>query len=144
MARRRASTRFHRPSPRSNVWIGIDVGSSAVAGGTSVLLATLNAAGLLLRLFTIVRTRLRFLVKSDQVATTEEFRGVLGQIVISDQASAAGAASIPAPITESDGDWFTYEPFINRFEDATSVGFIQPSGTFISSDSKAMRKVLSN
>ena len=58
MARRR--TRFIRPAPRSNVWIGLNVAPVAIAAASDVTVATFNAAALALRPFTIVRTRAFF------------------------------------------------------------------------------------
>ena len=144
MARRFAVPRGGRPAPRSMIWIGSHLGETATAATIKTLMASLSVAVLALRPFTVVRTRLDILIRSDQAAVSEQVRGAFGMIVVSDQAVAAGAASIPGPASETNGDWFVYEPWNNRFEFLSSVGFAQPSGTNLVVDSKAMRKVGDN
>ena len=104
----------------------------------------MNAAGLALRPFTVVRTRLYINVNSDQVAASESYRGAFGMIVVSDQAIAAGVGSVPKPLADTDADWFVYEPYAGGIEFATAAAFIEPSGLLLTVDSKAMRKVGKN
>ena len=141
---RRRSNLVRVKSDRQFVWLGLDLPPTSLAGSTVTLVAALLAAGLALRPFTIVRTRLEVHYRSDQVVATEQTRGALGIIVVSDQAVAQGAASIPAPVTNSDAPFFVYEPFINRFEVLTSAGFHPDAGLHQTEDSKAMRKVGNN
>ncbi len=61
--------------------------------------------------------------------------------VVSDQASAAGVGSVPTPVTESDADFFLYEPLMAAFTFADATGIDADSGTVTQFDSKAMRKV---
>ena len=129
-----------RRSDRQSIWIGVSLAATNVAT-TNTLLGSFNAASLLERPFTIVRTRLAIHVESDQSAASEVTRGAFGIIVVSDQAVAAGAASIPGPQDNTDAPWFVWEPLINSFELGDATGFVQPSGTLITVDSKAMRKV---
>ncbi len=142
--------RFVRRAPlrqgqrRKSLWLGLDLASTVVAGNSKVLLLTLNAAGLLLRPFTVVRTRLLLHVESDQVAANEKTRGAMGIMVVSDEAAAAGVGSIPGPGTEFSAPWFVWEPYSTSFLFGTGVGFENSVGRFITVDSKSMRKVGAN
>ncbi len=61
---------------------------------------------------TIVRVRGLLTVRTDQFAATEQAFGALGMLVVSDQASAAGVASIPAPYADLDQDqFFLWQPW---------------------------------
>ncbi len=115
---------------------------TTVAAGTPVLLTSLNAAALALRPFTIVRTYVDLFFSSDQEAADEVQVGAYGQIVVSDQAQAAGVASVPTPITEMGSDWFAYQLMTNQFRFGTAVGFQSQAGSHYAIDSKAMRKVV--
>ena len=91
---------------------------------------------------TIVRTRGYIAVKSDQVAASENFTGAVGFLVASDQAVAAGVASLPTPYTDQDSDlYFVHQYFTGglRFSDVTGMGD-RPWSIF-EFDSKAMRKL---
>ena len=60
---------------------------------------------------TIVRVRGVAFVRSDQTAATEDAFGAVGFAVVSEQARAAGAASLPGPITNEDSElWFLWQP----------------------------------
>jgi len=107
------------------------------SGGT--LLVQLSTAGLALRPFTIVRTHLTYLVLSDQAAAAETQIGALGIAVVSEQASAAGIASLPTPVTEQGSDmWLLHEVFMSQETHLTDVA---QSAISHRVDSKAMRKV---
>ena len=67
--------------------------------------------------------------------------GVMAAIVVQDQATTAGIASLPTPIDEPDASFFVYEPFIHELQVQSQVGVQFPSGTLTRFDSKAMRKV---
>ncbi len=127
---------------RQNFWITVDLSPSALAGaGGSLFQGGLNAAADLLRPFTVVRTRVNMHVESDQVIASESAIGVLGFIVVTDQAVASGVAAIPSPLSQGDGAWFVYEPYFDAFLFGTGVGFLEPAGFSRMVDSKAMRKV---
>ena len=140
MALRKFRTRVVGKTDRQPIWIGVNLSGSVVVTG-NVLLGSFNTAALEARPFTIIRTRLIVHVESDQSAASEVTRGGFGITVVSDQAVAAGAASVPAPIANTDAPFFVYEAFINSFELGDATGFVQPSGTLLTVDSKAMRKV---
>ena len=90
---------------------------------------------------TIVRIRGLLTVQSDQNAATETPFGALGVAIISDQAAAAGVASVPTPYAEADSDfWMLHQFWAAPVRVATAVGF-QKVDTQYLIDSKAMRKI---
>ncbi len=129
---------------RQMVWIGVDQVPVTITAAGKLALTSLNAAALALRPFTVIRTRLNILIRCDQLAVSQRFRGAYGRIIVSDQASAAGTASIPGPASNTDAPFFVWEPLQTElfFSDATGVN--TPAGTLITVDSKAMRKVGNN
>ena len=65
-------------------------------------------------------------------------------MVVSDQARAAGAASIPDPGAtggDPDADWFLYQPVQLSLRQASTIGIHPQYMTHWTVDSKAMRKV---
>ena len=129
------------PQRRTSVWFAMGLTNVFAGGNAKTQLLVLNAAALALRPFTVIRTRLWIQIISDQSAAAEVAQGAFGLIVVQEEASAAGAASVPGTISETDASFFVYEPFVNTFDIATAVGFHEPAGTQIHVDSKAMRKV---
>ncbi len=118
--------------PDETVWTG-------VAAGAVDFQSSLNVASLALRPFTIVRVRGLLMLRSDQIAAIEEPFGAFGLAVVSDQAVAAGVASLPSPITDQASDlWFSYTFCAATWQFNTS-GAASPTPFEI--DSKAMRKV---
>jgi hypothetical protein len=110
------------------------------SGGT--VLYNLTTVELARRLFTIVRTHIQMFLESDQLSA-DEFQAIaIGGAVVSDQAVAAGVASVPTPVTDDDSDyWWFHQYFMSSFAFASGVGFEAPGGSQMSIDSKAMRKV---
>ena len=85
---------------------------------------------------TILRTRIRLDVTSDQAAAAEFMVGAFGLIVVTDRAIASGAAAIPGPATDGGDDgWFVHQS-INQSH-ALAGGGVRTYDI----DSKAMRKV---
>ena len=127
---------------RETVWFQFPfVNSTLAASATAVIQTSLNAAALLLRPFTVVRTRMQLLVLSDQSAATEIFIGNYGMCVVSDQATAIGVSAVPTPATDQGSDlWFLIEAVINEFK-LIGTDVIAQSGGSKAIDSKAMRKV---
>ena len=152
MAQRQRSD-FHRGSSRGSVrktaWLGgATPVSTAVAGSTKVLLQSLSSAVLVAALgpeSTIIRTRGRVMVFSDQAVADESQLGAIGMAVVSDQARSTGITAVPGPVTDSSWDgWFLWEPIIQRFLIGSGVGFEQLAAEAtigFGLDSKAMRKV---
>ena len=127
---------------RDTIWFEFGLAAVTLASSaTAALLYTgLNSAALLLRPFTVVRTRFRWVVRSDQSAATESFTGNVGFAVVSDQATAIGITAVPTPATDMGSDLFW---LIDQW-----IGRVELIGTDWTSDlvdrvidSKAMRKV---
>ncbi len=127
---------------RESLWLfGAPTITTLASASQAVLLLSLNAAGLALRPFTIVRTRGLFQVSSDQAATTEEYNASVGSAVVSDQASAIGITAIPTPETDRSSDlWFVYETIAGNFTVSSAIGLFEAGHERVI-DSKAMRKV---
>ncbi len=138
---RKSFSRVHRGARRQTAWFAGVFQETTVAAGTPVALTSLNAAALALRPFTIVRTHVELFISSDQEAADEVQLGAYGHIVVSDQAVAAGIASLPTPVSEQVSDWFAYQQMLNSMRFGTAVGFESQAGTRYTIDSKAMRKV---
>ena len=109
------------------------------AGKTFV--ASNNVALAALRPYTILRTRVTFSFRSDQVAASEVPTGAFGSIVVTDAAEAIGVTALPGPLTSHDQDWYLYQGMTSAFELITGAGFQEPRGVRYDVDSKAMRKV---
>ena len=139
--RSRAAAR--RGAKPHTVWFNLNAGSTAtaVAANTAVLMATLNATGLALRPFTILRSRGIIHWVSDQVATGETPVGDFGLIVTKETAATAGVASIPTPGTETDADFFVYQSMLDDFVFSTGAAWQSGAGVQYMFDSKAKRRV---
>ncbi len=140
----RGRTRFVRPPPRTKMWIGWGVGETNITASAVQLVASFSAGALLLRPFTVLRTRGIVRLESDQVTTTERPRLYLGSIVVTDAAVAIGATAIPDPSGEDgnpEADWYVYQPLFSPFVLISAAGFEAGAGTEYIIDSKAMRKI---
>ena len=130
-----------RRSPPNRSWAALS--STAVVGvstSTKVLVSSLSLSNPNID-ETLLRNVGRILVKSDQVAATEVMIGAFGMIVVTDLAVAAGAASIPGPITDAaDDGWLLYVPLVSDFTFVTAAGFSNTLSSVYDFDSKAKRK----
>ena len=116
-------------------FVGSTVDQGIIAG-TKVLLASFILSNPPLG-ETILRTRVRLFVRSDNETGTEEQVGAFGLVVVTDAALAAGAGSIPGPFTDGGDDgWFVHQSIWQGASFATANG-----ATGYDIDSKAMRKV---
>ena len=144
MARRFRSRSFVRPAPRTKIWLGAGIGETTLAAGATSLIGVLNATGLALRPFTILRTRLLISYMSDQDSVSERPFGSYGEIVVTDAATAVGVTAVPNPSSitgDPDADWYVYQPVRTIVANASSVGFDLGGDQQYTIDSKAMRKV---
>ena len=110
----------------------------AVAAGAKVLIASFvnNNPGIA---ETVRRTRGRFAIMAS-VTTIADNIAALGMMVVSDSAAAAGAASIPGPVTDRNDDgWFVWESAMCHQSGSGTTGAFNRVVEF---DSKAMRRVL--
>jgi len=135
----RAPRRAYRSSQRiSPTWVYLQTASANITPATKVLIGGFVPSVLSIE-ETILRTRIELFVKSDQSAAVEFQQGAFGLYVVSDLAFAAGAASIPGPVTNgSDDGWFVHQTIVGASEDTLGGG---QYGTRYTIDSKAMRKV---
>ncbi len=139
---RRSRSRFVRPAPRTMVWIGDRLALTTVAASSSTLLTVLGASVLLLRPFTIVRTRISIYFDSDQESAAEFTQATYSEQVVTESAATAGIASLPTPHTEPDADFFVYQNLFQNLGFITGVGFQENGANMVYTvDSKAMRKV---
>jgi len=89
---------------------------------------------------TVTRIRGVMSIQSDQSGAVESQVGAFGMIRVTDQAIAAGAASIPGPVTDgADDGWFVWVPFAQDTA-STTLGNAGNGGTWMI-DSKAQRIV---
>ncbi len=136
---------FSRGPKRQVAWINsADQGYLTVSAGSKAIHQSFAPATAGLLKPTIVRTRGVVSFKSTQAAADAEVIGAYGMAIVSDQAFAAGAASIPGPFTDADWDgWFLWGGI------ALSLQFVDATGVYVEDrllevDSKAMRKVSDN
>ncbi len=135
--RTRGAFRGGRQAPRTDWARLVSAAPVTVAAGTKVLIATftLSNAGIS---ETVRRTRGVVSISSDQSASVEEQYGAFGMVVCNDLALAAGAASIPGPVTDaSDDGWFVWVPFMQTAFGASTTN---PSREY-QFDSKGMRTI---
>ncbi len=143
MARPNVRRSFSRSSSkRQSLWIGFTPTQTTITAGSGATLThVLNAAALALEPFTVVRVRGEAYVHSDQIANTEHQSVGWAMAVVSQQASTIGITAVPTPFTDISSDlFFAYQPLINSFDVASSIGIMQ-TGTRYQIDSRAMRKV---
>ena len=140
----RARSRFIRPAPRTKMWIGAGLGQASIVASTKQFLGSFTAAGLALRPFTILRTRMDLLLMSDQQSASERPIVTFGLIIVTDTATALGVTAIPDPssiLGNPEADWFVHQAMSMSLLFASAVGVDGNNGQHYTIDSKAMRKV---
>ena len=119
-------------------WVVLQsVNQTTIPFGSKVLLGSFSLTQPADR--TIVRTRGLMQMDSDQVLLSEHQTGALGMTIVSDDALAAGIASIPGPISDASNDWFLWQAALNVRTLATATGMQSPTGVQYMLDSKAQR-----
>ena len=128
---------------RETIWAGITETDTVIAAALGAVITNSSGASVqALRPFTVVRTRMNWLLASDQSGATEDFGAGFGVAVVSDQASAIGVTAVPTPVTDIASDlWFVHELQFGLFRFVSGIGFEGVSGIQRTIDSKAMRKV---
>ena len=123
---------------RLTEWFGSALPTiKTIAGGVFALDQVLTAVELAKRPFTITRTVGSILVANDQVIEVQRPFGGFGMAVVSEQAIAAGAASLPDPVADIGSDlWFLYRDFGAVGGPVSGQQF-----TEFAFDSRAQRKV---
>ena len=127
---------------RESLWLAVVTTATGLAtASTAAIINTLNAAGLALRPFTVVRTRGTWLLTSDQAVASESFAAGIAACVVSDQAAAIGVTAVPTPVTDKGSDlFFMYDWNAGGFSFGTNIGFGEER-IVKDYDSRAMRKV---
>jgi len=137
-----------RPGPKRQVtWIGpADQGYLPVATNTKVIIASFDPAANGFLKPTVVRTRGEVsLGPGAGVESDVEIVAAYGLCVVSDQALAAGAASIPDPFDDAGWDgWFVWRSIHLTQEASGTPATITLNSVQQEVDSKAMRKVSDN
>ena len=143
MARKISARQFVRPPQRTKIWIGAGVGLTSLVGNSKQIISTLSVAALLLRPFTILRTRMLLTLSSDQAAADERPIVAYGKMVVTETAAALGATAVPDPSGIS-GDpeaaWYVWQAMSVDVEFQSAIGFALYSVQY-PIDSKSMRKV---
>ena len=138
----RSRSVFRAGAPKRQVeWSGVaDQGFISIGAGASVIISSLSFA----EKSTIVRNRGILSVKSSQSAADANLVGAMGVGIVSAEALAAGAASIPGPFSQAEWDgWMVWQPIAFAFEFLDATGVLINTREFMI-DSKAMRKVGAN
>jgi len=126
---------------RETLWIDLPLTETTMTAAGGTIIYSGSAALLALRPFTIVRTHIQLMVRSDQSAASEVFQAAYGEVVVSDQAAAIGVTAVPTPLTDLSSDlWHAWKSLSGFFEFGNSTGISQ-MGVIGELDSRAMRKV---
>ena len=127
---------------RQTDWVAsADQGFLAVAAGAKLIQQSLPISAAGLSGATVVRSRGASSFTPQVLSGDVDIVGAWGMGIVSNEAFAAGAASIPGPWTNADWDgWFVWEPISYLFEVTDDVGRLLV-GVQVPFDSKAMRKV---
>ena len=135
----RPRTRVTRGRRPGGTWARVITEPAAVATSTKVLIATLTLSNPGIG-ETVRRTVGQVYVISDQTAASEIQAGAFGVIVANDLAIAAGAASIPGPVTDRNDDgWMVWQGFSQQIIVGDATGILR--GYVYNFDSRGMRRV---
>ena len=134
---------------RQTTWVGpADQNVVAIASTASGIVASFAPfTGASMHKPTIIRTRGYCTVRPQAFSADIPISGAFGLCVVSDEAFAAGAASIPRPFDDAGWDgWFVWQSFSGTFDVTTDIGRVGFSNTAMNFqiDSKGMRKVSDN
>ncbi len=134
------------PAPKRQI---ANDGTDQESGAELIFLATSlvaisNNVGFLLTVpaATVVRTRgvFRASVITAGSASTR-ISGAMGMIIVSENAFTAGIVSLPTPLTDTENDWFVWQPFVLHV-DATDPSANDVFSDFVVQfDSRGMRKM---
>ena len=145
MARSRLVTRVGRGARRQTTWVGpADQGGVGVAAGGATIIQSFDPIANAFAKPTVVRTRGAVTITPSTFGADINIHGAYGVGIVSDQAFAAGIASIPEPFDEAGWDgWFVWRSFQLTYEFHDATGSLL--GQLVHEvDSKAMRKVTDN
>ena len=135
-----------RDGPRRQVtWIApADQSYVSVSSGQKVIVGSFDPSAAGFAKPTVVRSRGLVSIKPTSIAASLTMSGAWGIGVVSQQAFAAGLASIPGPFTDAQWDgWFAWGAIIQHFAFHSGVAAEIDSVEHVV-DSKAMRKISQN
>ncbi len=132
-----------RRDRRKTTWVApADQDVVSVSTGGASLVASFDASANAMLAPTIVRTRGIVSIFPQTFGADVQIGGAFGVCVVSDQAFAAGVASVPDPWDEAFwGGWYVWQPFSFRMEFSDTTGLLLPANVSFEVDSKAMRKI---
>jgi len=122
------------------IWIGAGLATQNVPASSAFLMSTLSVGALLLRPFTVIRSRILLSYVTDQISADEHPAGAFGKIIVKADASDIGITAVPTPIASPDAEWYVYQGCDDDFGFITGVGFGR-IGRQYEIDAKSMRKV---
>ncbi len=136
MARARSTSRLV-----SKTWSGSQNGTPVVLTSTPQIMISFSTTSA----ETLLRSRGRIFVQGTPDASNENDIAIFGLITLSDEAAAAGGASLPSPVGSPDAQWIWYDyailfDGISTAANAASIGLNHR----LEVDSKSMRKVSPN
>ena len=137
MAVRRRSG-FRRSGSRPNRGWSATLESTVTSVGASNKVILASFANNVAADLTILRVVGGVAVASDQSAAVEVQQGAVGMMIVTDIAFAAGAASVPGPVTDAaDDGWFVHQFFGQQ----SSLVATMPNSVWYPIDQKAKRIV---
>ena len=142
MARARGFVRGRTHGPgRLTQWIGpADQNFVNVATGATAIIGSISFEGAQ----TVVRNRGLLYITPQAFSADVTVVGAVGMAVVSTEAFAAGAASIPSPYRDADwGGWLLWQPYAYFLNFGTDVGSREGTRQY-TLDSKSMRKITPN
>jgi len=139
----RRQFRSRRQRPLGTGWARlVETTFTTVPVSSKVLMATLSLDNPGLT-ETVIRSRgiISVITDTPLAAAPQVQLGAFGIVVINDLALAAGAASIPGPVTDQDDEgWFVWQP-IGQAIDATGSTAVTAVSKEYHFDSKAARRI---
>ena len=123
-------------------WFGQTVSAALASGGVAI-----GACIAFTTQNTIMRVRGNYLVSMDGPVDNDRAIVGLGLIIVSDEALAAGVASVPTPGTDADAPWLWHQFVPLQAQAGTSVGASLNAMSVVARgeiDSRAMRRVKQN
>ena len=126
---------------RQYIWSNVLIFSAGTGIGTAKSTGALGALGVATSGATLVRTRGQLMFHMDTGAAFDAITVAVGLGIFSSDAFAAGAASLPGPITDVDYDWIYHRVALLESFSATESDASIQQNLQIELDSKAMRKM---
>ena len=132
-------------SQRQKTWVGpANQSDIAIGSGLSVIMSSFDPAASFMLAPTIIRTRGTLAIWPTAFGVDLDFAGAYGLCIVSNEAFAAGAASVPRPFDDANwGGWIVWQSFGGHLEFSSGVG-VNLEQLRYEINSKAMRKIKDN